>query len=209
MSIKHNNMLPNQHFRKHWQKRVRTWFDQPGRKLRRRKARSQKAEKLAPRPVELLRPVVRAPTSKYNRKLRLGRGFTFDELRAVGISRHYALTIGIPVDHRRRNRSLESLEQNVERLQLYLKYLIVLPRKGKKTKKSDACDFDKKYTQVSVDSVVPQPLAITQPESRIITDEEREFNAYAALRRALKEAKTVGKREMQKKKELEEQELKK
>ncbi|KAG5517957.1 hypothetical protein PMAC_000412 [Pneumocystis sp. 'macacae'] len=202
-------MLPNQHFRKHWQRRVRTWFDQPGHKLRRRKARTLKAESLAPRPIELIRPAVRAPTSKYNRKLRLGRGFTFDELKAVGISRHYALTIGIPVDHRRRNRSFESLQKNVERLQLYLKCLIVLPRKGKKTKKSDISDSsDKKYTQILINSLIPPPTSAIQSESRVITEEEKGFNAYATLRKALLEAKMVGKLEIQKKKEKElEQEL--
>ena len=27
--VKHNNIIPNQHFRKDWQRYVRTWFDQP------------------------------------------------------------------------------------------------------------------------------------------------------------------------------------
>lgn len=26
--VKHNNVLPNGHFHKKWQRRVRTWFDQ-------------------------------------------------------------------------------------------------------------------------------------------------------------------------------------
>lgn len=34
--VKHNNVVPNQHFKKKWQLHVRTWFNQPARKLRRR-----------------------------------------------------------------------------------------------------------------------------------------------------------------------------
>lgn len=30
--VKHNNVVPNGHFHKKWQRRVRTWFDQVSRK---------------------------------------------------------------------------------------------------------------------------------------------------------------------------------
>lgn len=33
---KHNNVIPNQHFKKKWQLYVKTWFNQPARKVRRR-----------------------------------------------------------------------------------------------------------------------------------------------------------------------------
>ena len=33
---KHNNEVPNQHFKKKWQICVKTWFNQPARKVRRR-----------------------------------------------------------------------------------------------------------------------------------------------------------------------------
>jgi len=42
---KHNNAIPNAHFHKDWQLNVKTWFEQPARKLRRRKARLVKAKK--------------------------------------------------------------------------------------------------------------------------------------------------------------------
>lgn len=35
--VRHNNVIPNGHWKKKWQFRVKTWFDQPARKLRRRK----------------------------------------------------------------------------------------------------------------------------------------------------------------------------
>lgn len=40
--VKHNNEIPHQHFRKEWQVRVKTWFNQPARKLRRRTTRAKK-----------------------------------------------------------------------------------------------------------------------------------------------------------------------
>ena len=75
-------MVPNAHFKKHWERWVRTWFDQPGQKKRRRTKRLQKAKAVAPRPASgPVRPVVRCPTFKYNTKVRFGRGFTYEELK--------------------------------------------------------------------------------------------------------------------------------
>lgn len=105
--VKHNNVIPNGHFKKHWQNYVRTWFDQPARKTRRRigkplfssylwkfcrfllfmlcillAARQKKAVKNFPRPTAgPLRPVVHCQTLKYNMKTRAGRGFSLEELK--------------------------------------------------------------------------------------------------------------------------------
>jgi hypothetical protein len=54
---------------------------QPGKKVSRRNARQAKAAAVAPRPIDRLRPVVRCPTIKYNRRVRAGRGFTLAELK--------------------------------------------------------------------------------------------------------------------------------
>ena len=63
---------------------VKTWFNQPARKIKRRQARLEKAAKLAPKPVSgPIRPVVRCPTIRYNAKVRAGRGFSHDELRVI------------------------------------------------------------------------------------------------------------------------------
>ena len=70
MGFGHNNVLHNNHFHKDWQRRVKTWFDQPGRKQRRRIARKKKAAALGVRPLDVLRPAVRGQTVRYNRKLR-------------------------------------------------------------------------------------------------------------------------------------------
>lgn len=138
MGFGKNNVLHANHFRKDWQRHVRTWFDQPGRKLRRRKARKAKAAALGVRPLTLLRPAVRGQTVRYNTKLRAGRGFTLGELKEAGVSRKTALGLGIVVDHRRRNLSVEGKTINVERLKAYKERLVVFPRKTGKTKKTDS-----------------------------------------------------------------------
>merc|ERR1712200_144546 len=109
---KGNQLVPNGHFHKDWQKYVKTWFNQPARKIRRQKKRNQKAARLAPRPTQLLRP--------------------------AGLSKNMARTIGIAVDTRRRNRSVESLQNNAQRLKEFQSKLILFPLNAKKPKKGDA-----------------------------------------------------------------------
>ena len=122
--VKGNHALPDAHFRKWWQRHVKTWFDQPARKKSRRLARQDKVVKNGTRPLGMLRPAVRPPTQRYNMKLREGRGFTLEEIKSVGVSKKYARTIGIAVDHRRRNRCQESLDLNTQR---YVRLLTVAP----------------------------------------------------------------------------------
>jgi len=38
---------------------------------------------VAPRPIGSLRPIVRGQTIRYNQKLKLGRGFSLQELKAL------------------------------------------------------------------------------------------------------------------------------
>ena len=60
-----------------------------------------------------------------------------------------AKTIGISVDHRRKNKSLESLQRNVQRLKEYQSKLILFPVKSSKPRKGDASEEDiKKATQL-------------------------------------------------------------
>lgn len=172
MAPKGNNMIPNGHFHKDWQRFVKTWFNQPARKYRRRQTRIKKARAIAPRPAAgPLRPIVRCPTVRYHRKLRAGRGFTLDEIKVrlfkfalmtrnvvcnilyifnfvshykclnqgAGLNAGFARSIGIAVDHRRRNKSVESLQQNVQRLKEYRSKLILFPiHPNRKLKKGEA-----------------------------------------------------------------------
>ena len=71
-------------------------------------------------------------------KIREGRGFTLEELKAAGIRKKEALSIGICVDHRAKSRSEERFNRNVERLQAYKARLVVFPKNAKKPKKGDS-----------------------------------------------------------------------
>lgn len=149
MAVLHAN-----HFRKDWQRRVRTWFNQPGRKLRRRNTRKAKAATLGVRPQSLLRPAVRGQTVRYNRKVREGRGFTLAELKEAGVGRKEARGVGIVVDHRRRNLSEEGKKVNVERLKAYKARLIVFPRKAGKPKKGDSSVCDLYFSPLIFDRIL-------------------------------------------------------
>ncbi|EIW86785.1 ribosomal protein L13e [Coniophora puteana RWD-64-598 SS2] len=207
MGFRHNNVLHANHFRKDWQRRVRTWFDQPGRKLRRRTARKEKAASLGVRPLTLLRPAVRGQTVRYNRKIREGRGFTLGELKEAGINRKQARTVGIVVDHRRRNLSEEGKQLNVERLKAYKEKLVVFPRKTGKPKKGDSTGDD--LTAATTRATLPLPDPYVHEAPRKITDEERNFEAYKTLRVARADARYEGIRKVRAAKKEEEEANKK
>jgi len=207
MGFAHNNVLHANHFRKDWQRRVRTWFDQPGRKLRRRNARKTKAATLGVRPLNLLRPAVRGQTVRYNRKVREGRGFTHAELKEAGIGRKEARGVGIVVDHRRRNLSEEGKKVNVERLQAYKARLIVFPRKASKPKKGDSSAEDLKAATTRAAISLPDAYPAEAP--RKITSEEREFQAFRTLRIARANQRHEGARKARAAKKEEEEAAKK
>jgi ribosomal protein L13E len=126
--VKHNNVLPNVHLRKHWQRNVKVWLNQAGRKSRRLTARRARAAATAPRPLDRLRPSVRCQTIRYSHRPRLGKGFTLAEVKSVGLGVEFARTVGIAIDHRRKNRSQEAFELNKARLTNYLSKLVLFPR---------------------------------------------------------------------------------
>lgn len=181
--VKHNNVVPSGHFRKHWQNYVKTWFNQPARKARRRLARQKKAVRIFPRPTAgPLRPVVHGQTVKYNMKVRAGKGFSLEELKAAGIPKKLAPTIGIAVDHRRKNRSLEGLQANMQRLKTYRAKLVVFPRHARKFKAGDSTPEElANATQVQGTFL---PIVREKPTVELVkvTDEMKSFNAYAKLR---------------------------
>merc|ERR1711970_500876 len=193
VKMKHNNVLPNAHFHKDWQNRVKTWFNQPGRKKRRRVSRQKKALAIAPRPVAgSLRPVVRCPTFKYNTKVRGGRGFTLEELKTAGISAKSARTIGIAVDHRRKNKSTESLQANVQRLKEYKSKLIVFPRKPSQPKQGDAEESELAVAAQLQGKVLPILEVKAETKARMITDEERKLSVFKTMRIARANKRLVG-----------------
>ncbi|GAV79620.1 LOW QUALITY PROTEIN: Ribosomal_L13e domain-containing protein, partial [Cephalotus follicularis] len=180
--VKHNNVVPNGHFRKHWQNYVKTCFNQTARKTTRRIARPTKAVKIFPRPIACpLHPVVHGQTLKYNMKERAGKGFTLEELKSAGIPKKLAFTIGISVDHRGKNRSLESLQANVWRLKTYKGKFVFFPRRALTFKASDSSPEElATVTQVWV----YMPIVREKPFVDLVkfTEEMNSLKAYNKLR---------------------------
>ncbi|XP_073515295.1 large ribosomal subunit protein eL13 [Phyllobates terribilis] len=209
MAPSRNGMILKPHFHKDWQRRVATWFNQPARKLRRRKTRQAKARLIAPRPISgPVRPVVRCPTVRYHTKVRLGRGFSLEELKAAGINKKIARTIGISVDHRRRNKSTESLQANVQRLKEYRSKLIIFPRKPSAPKKGDSSAEELKMATQFKGTIMPIRTLYKREKPRVITEEEKNFKAFASLRMARANARLFGIR-AKKAKEAAEQDMEK
>lgn len=175
--VKHNNIIPNVHLRKHWQRiGVKTYFNQPANKKRRIIRRQERAARLEPRPVQQLRPVVRCSTQRYNKRQRLGRGFTLDEIKAAGLGAAFARSVGIAVDHRRKNKSVEAFQINVQRLKTYKEKLVLFPKHENKPRKglindasADLCksvvesqNTDRVLLGLTQDKALLDPVAITK-----------------------------------------------
>ncbi|UYV67264.1 RPL13 [Cordylochernes scorpioides] len=197
MAVKGNKVLPNAHFKKDWARRVKCGFDQPMRKKRRHAKRVEKARLIAPRPTQLLRPLVRCPTARYNNRLRLGRGFTLEEIKAAGLCKERARSLGVAVDHRRRNKSVESLQLNSQRLKTYMTKLVVFPRKSAKPRKGDSSAEEIKLA-TQLKGVIMPYRSSKRKEARVPEvdkEGEKKMSVYEILRKARVDAKLVGVRE--------------
>lgn len=160
-----------------------------------RAARAAKAEKVFPRPVEgLLRPAVRGTSKRYNMKVRLGRGFTLEELKEAGIGAKYAQTIGIAVDHRRRNKSLETMQANVNRLKTYMSKLVLFPRNAKAPKAGDATANEVATAEQLEGKILPLAKEKFAVEFAPVTDELKAASAYGKLRLEMMNKRQVGPR---------------
>lgn len=158
-------------------------------------ARAAKAQAKFPRPTAgALRPVVHSQTVKYNRKIRAGRGFSLEELREAGVPAKLARTIGIAVDHRRRNRSLEGLQANVQRLKAYKANLVLFPRRAGKPKSGDATEAEMATAAQLKGELQPIRPAPRVLEKVVITDAQRNASAYAKLRLERMNVRLAGKR---------------
>mmetsp|Transcript_31225 Transcript_31225/g.71891 ORF Transcript_31225/g.71891 Transcript_31225/m.71891 type:complete len:201 (-) Transcript_31225:48-650(-) len=187
--VKHNNVIPNRHFHKKYCQssrgplKVRLSLNQATRKKARRLRRAAKAAAVAPRPVQKLRPVVHCPTQRYSSKVRLGRGFTLEELKQANIwPAAYARSVGIAVDLRRSNRCEESLQANVARLEEYKKNLVVW------TKKSQPNETPAQITGTLQPLVKPAKEIVMET----VTDEMKEFKAFTTMRLAKQETRVAG-----------------
>merc|ERR1712093_218440 len=208
--MKHNNQIHScRKFRKYWQRYVKTWFNQPARKKSRRTARDKKAALVAPRPVAgSVRPVVHGSTIKYNTKVRIGRGFSLAEIKDAGLGKLEAKSLGIAVDPRRRNRSVQGKQANVQRLREYRANLVVFPRNKKNDGKSDdkhrlrqgwKTDASPEEYAVAEQNDAKVIMKYEKPQmdiaTRKITKEEADANTTRTLKAAWNNARLVGFRE--------------
>jgi len=195
--VKHNNVIPNIHCKKKYLEssrgplKVRLSLNKASKKKSRRLTRSAKAALVAPRPLQLLRPAVQSQTQRYSSKSRLGRGFTLQEIRDAGFTPRYARTVGIAVDHRRVNRSVESLQRNVERLKEYKVKLIVFPKRRGVLKKGDSEKDETMAASQFNGTVLPLVNVPDKIEMQEVTEEMKE-SAFTQMRVAKKETKVNG-----------------
>jgi len=136
-----------------------------------------------------LRPIVREQTIKYNRKIRLGRGFSLEEIKAAKLGIAFARSVGVAVDHRRKNKSNEAFQLNVKRLQDYKQQLVLFPRHAGKPKKglvNDATEQEIKQfganQTVDVNRALPIPKQAKREKPAKITKEMKEAKVYRKLR---------------------------
>eukprot|EP00662_Eupelagonemidae_sp_cell21_P055791 gene55791-61942_t len=119
-------------------------------------------------------------------KRREGRGFTLAEVKAAGLCaavlypKGDARSIGIAVDHRRKNKSEESLQRNVQRLNEYKSKLVLYPMKaGLKVTKGAVADASKDQ--------------LTKAEApRELSKEEKTRKVYNYLRAQNRNEKFIG-----------------
>ena len=196
---KHNNALQRPHLRKDWRRHVMTWFNQPARKLRRLQKRRETAANIHPRPLHKLRPIVHKPTARYSGQVRVGRGFTLAELKGANILPQFARTIGIVVDERRSNKSVELLQKNVNRLKAYVEKLVLLPRKEGQPKKGIKGTLNDATQKVdTVQNTHPAVLLLSEVRKNVkpvkITKDMNEFRAHSQLRLERMRLKHAGKK---------------
>jgi len=102
----------------------------------------------------------------------------------AGIGASFAKTIGISVDKRRKNKSLESRQRNIQRLKEYRSKLILFPINEKKIRKGESTVEECKLATQLRGPVMPitneQPAVV---EFRDVTKEEKKFKAFATLRK--------------------------
>merc|ERR1711959_501353 len=106
-----------------------------------------------------------------------------------------APTIGIAVDHRRRNRCSESLDENTERLKLYMSKLRIFPKgSGRKSvKKGDTARAElQNVAQNTLKEIIPIPKPTLRIKARKITSEEQEKSVYKILLKARTDKKYEG-----------------
>lgn len=194
--LRHNNPVPISKFKKDWQNRVKNNFDVPAKRRKRKALRLRKATLVFPRPIELLRPLVRPPSIRNKHRLRFGKGFSAEELKGSGIPIPMARTIGIAFDRRRQNRCEESLNLNIQRLKEYKSKLILFPIHAKKPNlKSpipEATPEQIKNVMQYKGNIFPEKKIEKKIEFVEITPELKKLSAVQGVKKARRSIRRIG-----------------
>merc|ERR1711983_204625 len=100
---------------------------------------------------------------------------TLEELKAAGLSKNYARTIGISVDHRRRNKSVESLQLIAQRLKEYKSKLILFPLNSKKPRKGDSTPEELSKAVQLAGPLMPIQKEAKKLRAMEVTDDLKKF----------------------------------
>merc|ERR1719230_2046503 len=98
----------------------------------------------------------------------------------AGMSKKEAQSIGISVDVRRRNRSIEALQLNVQRLKEYKAKLILFSVKASKPRKGDATKEDMDKASQMVGTVMPLKVKASRIRPMEITEDMKSYNVKAS-----------------------------
>jgi len=130
--VKKNNSIPKAHFKKKWKSNIKTWFATFQKKKKRTKKRKEKDKysfSLAKISRDFLRPLVHSPTKLHNMKIKIGRGFSKNELSKASISKKDSFSLGIGFDKRRRSKSV-SEQLNFRRIENFLERAVFEKKKN-------------------------------------------------------------------------------
>ncbi|NXI53639.1 RL13 protein, partial [Chloroceryle aenea] len=106
-------------------------------------------------------------------------------LQLAGINKRFARTIGISVDPRRRNKSTESLQANVQRLKEWHN------RSARPAVEMDPGESPGTSDPLS-GAVSPRSGVCKREKARVISEDEKNFKAFASLRMARANARLFG-----------------
>merc|ERR1711862_202204 len=100
------------------------------------------------------------------------------------LSLPFAKQFGISVYKRRKNKSVEATERNVERLKEYKAKLIIFPKSKKKTLKGEASEEEIKMATQYQGKIMPLPKQTFQLEEDMLVDPKiQKVNVSALLNR--------------------------
>mmetsp|Transcript_22014 Transcript_22014/g.34513 ORF Transcript_22014/g.34513 Transcript_22014/m.34513 type:complete len:186 (-) Transcript_22014:260-817(-) len=103
----------------------KTSFNSAGKK-KKRLIRRRKKEIMSKNNINLtsrmLRPVVHCPTKYHNTKIKMGRGFSYNEIKFLGMGKKKTHSLGLAIDQRRKHSTFLT-EININRIRTFEKVM--------------------------------------------------------------------------------------